>query len=64
MKIYLVRCNGAKKKQINICITNNIAHAKNLCNMYKERRATYKQITDIQAIYIMKNDFGCQNAIF
>lgn len=63
MKLYLIECDSVNNKRMNLCITNIIAHAKNVCEMYKERNANYKSITDIKALEIMQNDFGCQIVI-
>lgn len=64
MRVYLITCNGANNKRINLCITNNVAHTKNVCDMYKEKDVSYKSITDVQAVSILEKDFGCQIAIF
>lgn len=63
MKIYLITCDGAKGRRINLCITNNVSHAKNVCDMYKDRGSRYKSITDAKALSIAETDFGCQVVI-
>lgn len=62
-KFYLVTCNTWNGKNINLCVTNILNHAKALCMDYSNRNARYKEISDMQVLHILSTDFACQNAI-
>lgn len=41
-KFYLVTCNTWNGKNINLCVTNILNHAKAVCMDYSNRNARYK----------------------
>lgn len=62
-KFYLITYTTFKGKIGNLCVTNILNHAKEVCMDYLSRNARYKEISETQALHILSTDFACQNAI-
>ena len=59
IRYFLVRCKNYKGELINFCITRDADKAKSICDDFKHRAATYREISDIKALDILMNDYPC-----